>query len=59
VRSGIKGLVRDRSRLPDDRIAAVNGAMAIRFALIRVALQRRDNIPELVVLALEQTRDRE
>jgi hypothetical protein len=52
-------LVRDRSRLPDDRIAAVNGAMAIRFALIRVALQRRDNIPELVVLALEQTRDRE
>jgi hypothetical protein len=47
------------ARLPDDRIAAAAGAAAIRFSLLRMALRRRDDIPELVVLALEQVRDQE
>jgi hypothetical protein len=41
----------------DDRVAALRGSAAIRFALIRIALRRRDNMPELVVLAVDQTRE--
>lgn len=37
-----------------DRLAALRGSAAIRCCLIRIALRRRENIPELVVLALDQ-----
>ncbi|HET9898470.1 MAG TPA: hypothetical protein VFQ44_26370 [Streptosporangiaceae bacterium] len=38
------------------RLAATRGSAAIRIALIRLALRRRRDIPDLVVLAVDQTR---
>jgi hypothetical protein len=38
----------------DERTAGAVGAAEVRVGLIRIALRRRDNIPDLAVLALEQ-----
>lgn len=49
----VDGRVRRRSSGLDERFAALAGSVAIRLSLIRMALRPRDDIPELIVLALE------
>lgn len=38
----------------DDRVATAVGGAQVRVGLIRLALRRRENIPELAVVALER-----
>jgi hypothetical protein len=48
------GLPAGVARWLDDRTAALAGGTAVRLGLVRMALRRRERIPELMVLALDQ-----